>query len=107
LYTYGYFPSGLKSSIDHKDGIPSNNSLSNLRVVSHEENSRNKRMDKDKKLQIKGVRERNGRFYPRIRNPKTKKEESLGGYATEEEAQVVYEAKAKEYFEEFYRNNSA
>lgn len=49
---YGRWPDGV---IDHIDGDPQNNSLSNLRDVTQSENSRNSRMSKRNTSGITGV----------------------------------------------------
>lgn len=55
LYTYGYFPSGDKPFLDHVDGIPSNNRIENLRVVSSAENNRNRKIGSTNSSGLVGV----------------------------------------------------
>jgi len=52
-YVHGKFP--LKD-IDHIDGGRANNRISNLRAVSHQENSKNSKLSKRNKSGITGVR---------------------------------------------------
>jgi len=51
LYNYGEMP----EFIDHIDGNTSNNSLDNLRVATHSENCRNRRMNSNNTTGVKGV----------------------------------------------------
>lgn len=104
FYVHGEFPFGAQNFIDHIDGNKSNNQLSNLRVCTNAENMRNRGKNSNNTTGYKGVRkdERDGRYYPRIQNPTAGRYESLGGYATPEEASIVYEAKSIEYYGEFH-----
>lgn len=89
LYIRGEWPDG---EIDHKDGNPSNNSLENLRCVSHAENMQNARCGKrqDKQITLPGA----------YRDQKTGKWRAaisidgrythLGQFATEKEAHDAY-----------------
>lgn len=52
LYVHGYMP---ENEIDHIDGDPSNNSISNLREASHQCNMRNLKIDKRNKSGVTGV----------------------------------------------------
>jgi hypothetical protein len=55
LYVYGEIPCG---QIDHINGVRDDNRISNLRVVENQDNSKNRRMRKDNKIGIQGVRMR-------------------------------------------------
>lgn len=104
FYMTGSFPSGEQNYIDHIDGNKSNNRIGNLRVCSDAENKRNRGRQSNNTNDFKGVSydNRRGKYYPRITNPQTGKQENLGSYLTQEEASIVYELKAIEYFGEFY-----
>ena len=52
LYEYGI---STKKIVDHIDGDPSNNKRENLRLVSHQENMKNKAINKNNKTGINGV----------------------------------------------------
>jgi hypothetical protein len=51
-YVHGKFPS---NDIDHIDGDPANNRISNLRAVSHQVNLKNSKLSKRNKSGITGV----------------------------------------------------
>ncbi len=72
--------------IDHIDGNPANNRISNLRVVSQTINSRNAKLSKNSKTGVNGVtfHERTGRWHARIMV--SRKGIFLGSFATLEEA---------------------
>lgn len=57
-FSHGYFPDG---EIDHIDGNPSNNKISNLRVVDRSKNQMNQGLQKNNKSGIKGVHFCNGK----------------------------------------------
>lgn len=52
LWVYGEWPNGY---IDHIDGDTSNNKLSNLRVVTTQENGQNRKLGKNNKSGVVGV----------------------------------------------------
>ncbi|MFY3310918.1 HNH endonuclease signature motif containing protein [Achromobacter ruhlandii] len=90
LYVHGSWPSGV---IDHIDGNPGNNVLSNLRDVSVAINSQNRRHPRsESKTGVLGVFKKNGHFFASISvNDKTR---HLGVFETVEEAHAAY-VKAK------------
>ena len=94
LYVYGYFP---KNEIDHIDGNPSNNRISNLRDVPHKTNSENLVKSRiDNKLNVLGVcyHKASKMFMSQIQVNKEKIH--LGLFNTIEEAKLAYiEAKRK------------
>ena len=95
-----------KEIVDHIDGDPTNNNISNLRWATGEQNAWN---TKSSNPYGKGVYKTscpelyNGEpyFYSTICHKG--KKHRLGIFKTAEEASIVYEAKAKELFGEFYR----
>jgi len=92
-----------KPFVDHIDGDPLNNSLSNLRWCTYTENGRNRKKHRNNTSGYKGVyfNKAAGKWRARIKiNGKNK---SLGYFHTKEEAAAAYEAAAKEAFGEFYR----
>lgn len=102
LISYGEWPSG---QIDHRDRNPANNRLSNLRLASAKENSRNRSLRKDNALRLKGVwfDRQNNRFRAQICvDGKTK---YLGNFMTAEEAAAAYETAAADLFGEFSPTN--
>lgn len=52
LYVYGEWPNG---EIDHINGVPSDNRISNLREVNHKENSLNTKLFKSSTSGVSGV----------------------------------------------------
>ena len=91
--------------IDHVDGIPSNNNLSNLRVCSPSENVYNSRPSKGGYSKFKGVSffKKSGKWSAGIRIDG--KQTYLGCFDTEIEAAKAYEEKAKEIHGEFFRSS--
>lgn len=73
-------PSGLQ--VDHRDGNGLNNTRQNLRIVTHAQNTRNRRG-------VRGVRQdRSGRWSARIKHNGL--ERRLGTFDTYEEARSAY-----------------
>lgn len=95
--TYGKWPENL---IDHIDGDPSNNRLSNLRECDHSKNHMNRRKATKNKSGYKGVVKNHNFWSPSVKiDGKTV---YLGCFKTPEEAHEVYCAKAKELHGEFF-----
>jgi hypothetical protein len=90
-----------KPVIDHIDGDATNNNVSNLRWATRQENQRNRGLSKKTSGLPRGVRPNNQRYIAKIKIES--KYIYLGTYDTPEEASVVYEARAREAFGEFYR----
>jgi hypothetical protein len=99
LYVYGYMP----PYIDHKDGNPANNRLSNLRVATKQENARNRRATS--KCGLKGVsldsRKTKAKWRARIKVDD--KQIGLGYFETKEAAAAAYAVAAHQFFGEFAR----
>jgi len=98
LHTHGEWPGG---DIDHANGCPLDNRMSNLRIATNPQNQANRLRDHDKTTP-KGVRAtRSGRFVARI----TVNNQSiyLGIFDSAEEAQAAYLKASKEHYGEFAR----
>ena len=98
LYIYGDWPS---KDLDHIDGNPSNNSISNLREVTKSQNSENRRRaNKNSKTGVLGVslHSQTNKYRAAIRY--SGKCKSLGLFDTVEEAHNAYLI-AKEKFHPF------
>lgn len=92
----------LKNEIvDHIDGNPLNNCISNLRITDHVGNNINARPRYNKKTSsYKGVHQaKNGKWKAQIQFKKQKI--PLGTYNTELEAKLAYDEKAKLLFGEY------
>ena len=99
LYMTGEWP---KDQIDHINGNPFDNRWCNLREATQAQNQRNVKMPNTNTTGYKGVQlTRSGRYVATISFEG--EDYSLGTYDTPEEASAVYEAKAEEFFGEFYR----
>lgn len=87
--------------IDHIDGNALNNKIENLRKASFAENSRNRKLSKNKKIELKGIEESKGKFRARIyASGETYR---LGTFKTKEDAHKAYCKAAKELHGEFAR----
>ncbi len=78
LFVHGTWPT---FTINHKNGNKLDNCIENLEDVEQHVNL-------SLRHKVKGVRQRNGKFYARV--CKNKKETQLGPFVTEEEAHSVY-----------------
>lgn len=98
LYVHGAWPPG---DLDHANGSPLDNRLSNLRIATNPENQANRFRDRGKALP-KGVRKlASGRFQARISIKK--RQCHLGSFDTADEAQAAYMAAAKNHYGKFAR----
>jgi hypothetical protein len=87
-------------TVDHIDGNPLNNHISNLRMATQQQQNFNTKVRKSK-LGVKGVRKMGKKYSTEIRiNGKIT---HLGTFDTIEEASEAYQTKAKELHGEFYR----
>ena len=94
---FGPIPKGLM--IDHIDRNPSNNRLSNLRLATSAQNLRNKNVNKNNKLGIKGISFNYGKFSTSL--SKDRQLVFKGSYDTLEEAKAAYDAAVKLHHGEF------
>lgn len=97
LYIHGETP----EEIDHINGNPSDNRLSNLRVATRSQNLRNTRLRRDNKAGFKGVSFHRGagRWTAQIGAGRTGR--YLGLFDTPEEAHAAYLAAARDAYGEF------
>jgi hypothetical protein len=99
----GSIPADME--IDHADGNPSNNRLSNLRLATSSHQKRNKRVQSNNRSGLKGA------FWHGCHKGKKWRSQIkvgkrlifLGYFHTAEEAHVAYSRAAKEHFGEFAR----
>ena len=100
LLENGAFP---ELDVDHVDGNPLNNSRSNLRLATKQQNRYNTKLAKNNKLGVKGVHlTRLNRFSVAVSINGV--QEYLGTYATLEEATAVAESNRNKYHGEFVRH---
>lgn len=93
-------PNGLE--VDHINGDPLDNIRNNLRIVTHAQNLRNRKINKNTTSGFKGVRNNHGRWQAYINFGKFI---CLGNFSTKEEAARAYNKSALVYFGEFARLN--
>lgn len=103
LYVHGFMP----KEVDHINGDPSNNRISNLRAATREQNNRNCRSSLGSTSKYLGVCfARNLKRKQWVAQISPNREHIvIGRYETEDEAAIAYNEKAKEYFGEFARIN--
>lgn len=91
--------------VDHKDGDPMNNRISNLRVADFVQNQANRKLNRNSTSGYKGVsRDKscgNWKAYIRVNG----KLLHLGNFKTKELAAMAYNIAAIEHFGEFARPN--
>lgn len=100
LYIHGEFPAVF---IDHIDGNPSNNRISNLRPATRVENQRNRKIQSTNTSGVKGVSWNTAKSKWVATIAVCGKRIYLGAFDTVAEATEVYRSKAIIEFEEFYR----
>jgi len=104
LYMTGEWP---KEQIDHINGDRADNSFSNLREVSNQQNQFNRKVNKNNKSGYKGVSfvKRTGKWVAQINL--NNKRVSLGFFESAIEASFVYEKTASLNNGVYYRANNA
>lgn len=100
LCAYGTWPA---SEIDHIDGNPSNNKISNLRMSTISENNCNRRSGQGRYPKGVGVFHRNGNTYVFAHIKKFGKSIHLGMFNTVDEAHIAYCEAAPKIHGEFAR----
>lgn len=97
LYIHGFLPEG---EIDHRNGNPNDNRLSNLRLATHAENMGNAKRRADNTSGRKGVARSSAkteRWRAHFRG------KYLGSFKTKDEAHAAYQQAAGGHFGEFAR----
>ncbi len=94
-------PPGME--VDHRNGVGLDNRKENLRLATHQENMRNRRIHKNNTSGYKGVfwSDRDKRWIARIKL--NGKAIYLGSHGTAEEAHVAYCSAALRYYGTFAR----
>lgn len=90
--------------VDHINGQPSDNRLCNLRLVTLEQNAKNRRINRNSALGTKGVSLRKGYYIARIQV--NKKRIGLGYFKSQAEAVAAYRGAELLHFGEFARGAS-
>jgi hypothetical protein len=88
--------------IDHRDGNPDNNRITNIRAATRSDNLANNKVRRDSTTGIKGVYPYRGRFVAVIR--RHKKRHILGYFATVQEASAVRQEAAERLHGDFARH---
>ena len=85
--------------VDHKNNDRLDNRLNNLRVVTRQQNSMNRKKQSNNKCGYKGVYEVSGRWYAKINIDG--RHISLGGHDDKNSAALTYNRAAVRYFGEY------
>ena len=88
-----------KKCVDHVDNNKLNNTISNLRWCTHQQNQHNRQLNKNNTSGIKGITWENEKWRARI--VFNNKKSSLGYFDTLEEAKIVRYQAAKQLYGEF------
>lgn len=108
-WIYAYGPTIGGAEIDHIDGNPGNNALSNLRLATSTEQKHNKKVQSNNRSGLKGAyyhacrRGMKWRSQIKIDENGIKRLIFLGYFHTAEEAHAAYARAALQYFGEFAR----
>lgn len=97
FYTHGRWP---KQHLDHRDRVPSNIRLGNLREANKSLNGANVGIQKNNTCGFKGVCRDHGKFRASIRYHG--KRRHLGTFRTAAEAHIAYVIAAKKLFGDFH-----
>ena len=98
IYVFG---DDLSSYIDHVNGVPSDNRLSNLRLCTQSENNFNTKLKINNTTGFKGVTKNGNSFLASARRDGNW--HNLGTYKTPEEASIAYQNFAKVAHGVFFR----
>ena len=82
VFARGHIPHGM--FVDHIDGDATNNAINNLRLVTHSENHRNRRIQSNNSSGVPGVRMYRGKWCARVKI--NGKEKHLGSFQSKEAA---------------------
>lgn len=86
---------------DHEDGDTQNDQWLNLREASRSQNAKNRKMNKNNQIGLKGVHAHKGRYKAQIQADGRKM--GLGTFDTPEQAHAAYVVAAKQYHGDFAR----
>ena len=100
LYVHGEWPSGV---IDHRDGNPINNRLSNLRLASVRDNTANSKKRAGTSSRFKGVTWVKTHQKWKAAIEERREVRFLGYFETEEAAHAAYCVAARRAYGEFFR----
>lgn len=98
FYMTGHWPAAM---IDHRDGDRANNRWANLREATPAQNSRNRKVNSNSVLGVKGVRPCRGKFRASIR--RNGKRIHLGTFSTVAEAAHAYAEASQQFHGEYGR----
>ena len=87
--------------VDHRNGNTWDNRRENLRITDKSGNSRNARPQQNKKIPYKGVSKARGATTFRASINSTGRVESLGDYASAEDAALAYDFEARKRYGEY------
>jgi len=94
LYVHGEWP---PSGLDHRDGVPSNNAIANLRPATTQQNGQNRKMSSNNSSGYRGVQYNGRRWVAHLGHHG--KHLYLGTFKTAEEASEAYKAARRELYE--------